>query len=101
MPEVQKGDDVENQDHEDDRKDRDGAKPREHERAVAGPRRRGGNTDNVVESSEELCERFDHIAASRLLEQQQRLPGRITSPELLIDFYEARSRRFLSGLTQG
>ena len=74
MPEIQKGDDVENQDHEDDRKDRDGAKPREHERAVAGPGRRRGNTDNVVESSEKLCERFDHIAASRLLDLIIRRP---------------------------
>ena len=60
MPEIQSGDDVEDQDHEHGHKERDGAKPRKHERAIAGPGRRHGNTDNVVESSEELCEQFDH-----------------------------------------
>jgi hypothetical protein len=60
MPEVQKGDDVEDQNHEDGHKDRDGRKPSEHELAVAGPGRRRGNTYNVVESSEKLCEEFDH-----------------------------------------
>jgi len=52
MPEVQKGDYVEDQDHEEGRDERDAGKPREHERAVAGAGRRRGNTDNVVKSSE-------------------------------------------------
>jgi hypothetical protein len=60
MPEVQKRDEVEDQDHEDGHKERDGAKPREHERAVASSGRGRGNTDNVMESSEEFCEQFDH-----------------------------------------
>jgi hypothetical protein len=60
MPEVQKRDDVEDQDHEDGHKKRDGAKPREHEPSVAGAGRRHRNTDNVVKSSEKLCEQFDH-----------------------------------------
>src|SRR4030081_2694399 len=60
MPEIQKRDDVEDQYYEDNRKERDGAKPREHERALAGPGRRLGNADNIVESSEKLCQQFDH-----------------------------------------
>jgi hypothetical protein len=52
MPEVKKRDDVEDQDHEESHNERDTAKPREHERAVAGAGRRLGNTDNVVKSSE-------------------------------------------------
>src|SRR6266436_4625613 len=52
MPEVQKRDDVEDQDHEKGRNGGDAAKPREHERAVTGAGRRRGNTDNVVQSSE-------------------------------------------------
>ena len=51
MPEVQKGNDVE-QDHTERHDDRDAAKPREHELAVAGAGRRLGNPDNVVKSSE-------------------------------------------------
>src|SRR5882762_11528659 len=60
MPEIQKRDEIEDQDHEGGHKERDGGKPRGHELAVAGARRRHGNTDNVVESSEKLCEQFDH-----------------------------------------
>jgi len=60
MPEVQKRDDVEDQDHEEGRNERDTAQPREHERAVAGAGRRRGNTDNVVKSSEYLCQELDH-----------------------------------------
>ncbi len=52
MPEVKKRDDVEDQGHEEGRKERDAAKPRKHELAVAGAGRRLGNTDNVVKSSE-------------------------------------------------
>jgi hypothetical protein len=52
MPEVQKRDDVEDQDQEESHSERDAAKPREHERAVAGAWRRRGNADNVVKSSE-------------------------------------------------
>jgi hypothetical protein len=52
MPEVKKRDDVEEQTHEEGRKERDAAKPRKHELAVAGARRRLGNTDNAVKSSE-------------------------------------------------
>jgi len=52
MPEVKKRDDVEDQAHEEGRKERDAAKPREHERAVAGAGRRRGNTDNKVKPSE-------------------------------------------------
>jgi hypothetical protein len=52
MPEVKKRDDVEDQAHEEGRKERDATKPRKHELAVAGARRRLGNTDNVVKSSE-------------------------------------------------
>jgi hypothetical protein len=52
MPEVKKRDDVENQDHEEGRNERDAAKPREHEGTVADATRRQGNADNVVESSE-------------------------------------------------
>ena len=51
MPEVKKGNGVE-QDHAERHDDRDAAKPREHERAVAGAWRRRGNADNVVKSSE-------------------------------------------------
>ncbi len=52
MPEVQKRDDVEDQDHEEGHKERDATKPREHERTVAGPGRGLGNPYNVVKSSE-------------------------------------------------
>ena len=52
MPEVKKRDDVEDQAHEEGREERDAAKPREHERAVAGAGRRRGNPDKVVKSSE-------------------------------------------------
>jgi hypothetical protein len=52
MPEVKKRDDVEDQAHEEGREERDAAKPCKHELAVAGARRRLGNTDNVVKSSE-------------------------------------------------
>jgi hypothetical protein len=52
MPEVQKRDDVEDQDHEEGHKEHDATKPREHERAVAGAGRGLGNPDNVVKSSE-------------------------------------------------
>ena len=52
MPEVQKRDDVEDQAHEEGHNEGDAAKPREHERAVAGAGRGLGNPDNVVKSSE-------------------------------------------------
>jgi hypothetical protein len=52
MSEVQKRDDVEDQDHEKGRNEGDAAEPREHERAVTGAGRRLGNSNNVVKSSE-------------------------------------------------
>jgi hypothetical protein len=52
MPDVQKRHDVEDQDQQESRNERDAAKPREDERAVAGAGRRRGNTNNVMESSE-------------------------------------------------
>jgi hypothetical protein len=48
---VQKCDEVE-QAHEEGHKERDTGKPREHELAVAAARRRRGNADDVVKSSE-------------------------------------------------
>src|SRR5260370_34639693 len=68
MLEVQKRDNVEDQDHEESHNERDATKPREHEGAVAGTRRRRGNADNVVKSSESLCKEFDH-GSSRSLER--------------------------------
>jgi hypothetical protein len=59
MPEVQKGNDVE-QDHAERQDKRDGAEPNEHESAVVGAGRRRGNSNDVVKSSEYLCEEFDH-----------------------------------------
>jgi hypothetical protein len=47
MPEVQKGDDVE-QDHAERHDDRDAAKPREHELALAGAGWRSGNANSEV-----------------------------------------------------
>ncbi len=52
MPEVQKRDDVEDQDHEEGHNERDAAKPREHELAIAGTGRRRRNSHDVVKSSE-------------------------------------------------
>ncbi len=52
MLEVQKRDDVEDQDHEEGQNERDAARPCEYKRAVAGAGRRRGNADNVVKSSE-------------------------------------------------
>jgi len=60
MPEVQKRDDVVEQAHEEGHEERDTAEPGEHELAVAGAGRRRGNPDNVVNSSEQFCEEFDH-----------------------------------------
>jgi hypothetical protein len=52
MPQVQKRDDVADQDNEETHKERDAAKPREHERTIAGAWRRRGNPDKVVKPSE-------------------------------------------------
>ena len=48
MPEVQKGDDVE-QDHAERHDDRDAAKPREHELALAGAGWGSGNANQCSE----------------------------------------------------
>jgi hypothetical protein len=48
MPEVQRRDDVEDQDHKEGHNEGDAAKPGEHERAVAGTRWRCGNANNVA-----------------------------------------------------
>ncbi len=52
MPEIQRRNDVEDQDQEKGHNERDAAKPREHERAVTGAGRGLGNPYNVVKSSE-------------------------------------------------
>ena len=60
MPEVQQGDDVIEKDQEEGRNERNPAKPRENEVAVAGAGRGRGNSNDVMKSSEYLCEEFDH-----------------------------------------
>ncbi len=61
-PEVQKGNDVE-QDHAERHDERDGAEPSEYKSAVVGAGRGRGNSNDVVKSSEYLCEEFDHGAS--------------------------------------
>jgi hypothetical protein len=52
MPEVKKGDDVQDQDYEESHNERDTPEPREHERAVVGTGRWRGNSDDIVKASE-------------------------------------------------
>ncbi len=52
MPEVQERDDVENQNEEECRHERDAAQPREHIRAVAGAARRLRYSNDVMKSTE-------------------------------------------------
>jgi hypothetical protein len=52
MPEIQRGDDVIEKDQEECRNERNAAKPREHEIAVAGAGRRRLNPNYVMKSSE-------------------------------------------------
>jgi hypothetical protein len=52
MPEIQRGDDVIEKDQEEGRNERNAAKPREHEIAVAGAGRRRLNPNYVMKSSE-------------------------------------------------
>jgi hypothetical protein len=52
MPEVQQGDDVIEKDQEEGRNERNPAKPRENEVAVAGAGRRRLNPNYVMKSSE-------------------------------------------------
>src|ERR1700676_1735323 len=59
VPEVQKENDKE-QDRWERHHERDGTEPSEHKRAVAGAARGQGNSNDVVKSSEQFCEEFDH-----------------------------------------
>lgn len=59
-PEVQKGNDIEKQDHAEGHDERDGPEPSEYKSSVAGAGWRRGNSNDVVKSPEYLCEEFDH-----------------------------------------
>jgi hypothetical protein len=59
VPEVQKENDKE-QDRWERHHERDGTEPSEHKRAVAGTGRGQGNSNDVMKSSEQFCEEFDH-----------------------------------------
>jgi hypothetical protein len=58
VPEVQKENDKE-QDRWERHHERDGTEPSEYKRAVAGVGGQG-NSNDVMKSSEQFCEEFDH-----------------------------------------
>jgi hypothetical protein len=59
VPEVQKKNDKE-QDRWERHDERDGTEPSEHKRAIAGAGRGQGNSNDVMNSSEQFCQKFDH-----------------------------------------
>lgn len=63
MFEIQDREDVAKQNNEEGHHERDAAKPREHQSAVAFAGRRRLNPNDVVKSSEYLCEESDHDAS--------------------------------------
>jgi predicted permease len=64
LPEVEKGNDVE-QEHAEADEARDDAEPREYERALIVAGRRRGDSKDEVESPEYFCEKVDHGALRR------------------------------------
>src|SRR5712692_9293726 len=64
-PEVEIGDDAE-QDHAEGDDAREDAEPREHERALVPARRRRGDSRHEVEPLEYFCQEFDHGAPEEL-----------------------------------
>src|SRR6266852_2034458 len=64
-PEVEIGDDAE-EDEADGDEAREDAEPRKHERAIVPARRRRGDSNHEVDPSEYFCEEFDHGAPEEL-----------------------------------
>src|SRR5260370_23934769 len=64
-PEVEIGDDVEQDQTEGDDARKD-AEPREHERALVPARRRRGDSKHEVEPPEYFCKEFDHGAPEEI-----------------------------------
>jgi hypothetical protein len=60
MTDEQKRDDVVEQAKKEGHEKRDTAKPRKHEGSIAGAGWRHGNSNDVVKSPEESCEKLDH-----------------------------------------